>query len=298
MTHKNGKKKITYEIHGAQIDTCTKDMVRLARLPYSINQKSKTRAEILEHSKITYSLTDIRDGFYLDCDPEPKTDIDKIFEAIEKMTSQCIEPLNLKDKNKGEMEVIIQAHMREQTRYGPNVVSHCEKVKLPADYINPFFEKIDVLVPIDKAKAVQAGPKIREKKIPTKQQLKVQTNNTKKINLGRIADLHKLQELQGANFNKRQYAVWLYRLTVLLLTKNEDKALDAAIKFNNRFSQFGAHSLEMSRIHGTESSTNKYILDLKSKGRSYKRWKDITIISLLEITDKELQHLNTIKKEQ
>ena len=109
---------------------------------------------------------------------------------------------------------------------------------------------------------------------------------------GRIQDIIKLCELREYDLKgHRELILFLYRYYLCSFTEDTQKALNDVLELNNTFKQ---PLIEREAIRATTSAERCYL----DKNKEY-RYKNDTLIELLEITEEEQKHMTIIisKKE-
>lgn len=104
---------------------------------------------------------------------------------------------------------------------------------------------------------------------------------------GRIQDIIKLCELREYDLKgHREIILFLYRYYLCSFTEDVEKALEDALELNNEFRQ---PLKEREVVRATKSAERCYL----DKNKEY-RYKNDTLIELLEITEEEQKHMKII----
>ncbi|WP_270642132.1 DNA-binding response regulator [Paraclostridium sordellii] len=132
----------------------------------------------------------------------------------------------------------------------------------------------------EKGKATAPKKRGRPKKV-------VYVFNERSLYLARITDLVKLCELRSYDIEgEREMILFLYRYYLNYFFEDENKALNDTLELNRMFDK---PLTEKEAIKATESAERAY----KSKDKDYK-YKNETLIELLQITEEEQKHMLTI----
>ena len=132
----------------------------------------------------------------------------------------------------------------------------------------------------EKGKATAPKKRGRPKKV-------VYVFNERSLYLARITDLVKLCELRSYDIEgEREMILFLYRYYLNYFFEDENKALNDTLELNRMFDK---PLTEKEATKATESAERAY----KSKNKDYK-YKNETLIELLQITEEEQKHMLTI----
>ncbi|MBC6005038.1 DNA-binding response regulator [Paeniclostridium sp. NSJ-45] len=132
----------------------------------------------------------------------------------------------------------------------------------------------------EKGKATAPKKRGRPKKV-------VYVFNERSLYLARITDLVKLCELRSYDIEgEREMILFLYRYYLNYFFEDENKALNDTLELNRMFDK---PLTEKEATKATESAERAY----KSKNKDYK-YKNETLIELLQITEEEQKHMITI----
>ena len=132
----------------------------------------------------------------------------------------------------------------------------------------------------EKGKATAPKKRGRPKKV-------VYVFNERSLYLARITDLVKLCELRSYDIEgEREMILFLYRYYLNYFFEDENKALNDTLELNRMFDK---PLTEKEATKATESAERVY----KSKNKDYK-YKNETLIELLQITEEEQKHMTTI----
>ena len=132
----------------------------------------------------------------------------------------------------------------------------------------------------EKGKATAPKKRGRPKKV-------VYVFNERSLYLARITDLVKLCELRSYDIEgEREMILFLYRYYLNYFFEDENKALNDTLELNRMFDK---PLTEKEATKATESAERVY----KSKNKDYK-YKNETLIELLQITEEEQKHMITI----
>ena len=132
----------------------------------------------------------------------------------------------------------------------------------------------------EKGKATAPKKRGRPKKV-------VYVFNERSLYLARITDLVKLCELRSYDIEgEREMILFLYRYYLNYFFEDEHKALNDTLELNRMFDK---PLTEKEATKATESAERAY----KSKTKDYK-YKNETLIELLQITEEEQKHMTTI----
>ena len=111
--------------------------------------------------------------------------------------------------------------------------------------------------------------------------------NERSLYLARIKDIVKICELRNYDLEgEREIILFLYRYYLNYFFEDENKALNDTLELNR---MFGKPLTEKEATKATESAERVY----KSKNKDYK-YKNETLIELLQITEEEQKHMTTI----